>query len=110
MRRFYDMELERSQTPLFALTWLALHPIDDRSPLYGMTLEELAEMEGELIVTLSGTDETFSQTIHARHSYIASEILWNMRFVDILTRTSDGQRAVDYRYFHEVTGVDGVRD
>lgn len=102
MRRFYDMALERSQTPLFALTWLVLHPIDDRSPLYGMTLDDLAEVETELIVTLSGTDETFSQTIHARHSYVFSEILWNCRFVDILTRTPDGRRAVDYRYFHEV--------
>jgi inward rectifier potassium channel len=102
MRRFYDMELERSQTPLFALTWLVLHPIDDRSPLYGMTIDELAEVEAELVVTLLGTDETFSQTIHARHSYIASEILWNRRFADILTRTPDGRRAVDYQYFHEV--------
>jgi len=102
MRRFYDMELERSQTPLFALTWLVLHPINDRSPLYGMTLENLTETEAELIVTLSGTDETFSQTIHTRHSYTASEILWNMRFVDILTRTSDGRRAVNYEHFHEV--------
>lgn len=102
MRRFYDMALERSQTPLFALTWLALHPIDDRSPLYGMTVDDLAEVETELIVTLSGTDETFSQTIHARHSYVASEILWNRRFADILTRMPDGRRAVDYRYFHDV--------
>jgi inward rectifier potassium channel len=102
MRRFYDLSLSRSQTPIFALTWLALHPIDEYSPLYGMTEAELAEIETEIVVTLTGIDETFAQTIHARHSYVTSEILWNVRFADILTRTPDGRRAVDYSCFHKV--------
>lgn len=102
MRRFFDLKLERSQTPIFALTWLAMHPIDEHSPLYTMSPEHFAEAEAELIVTLIGIDETFSQTIHTRHSYVPAEILWNARFADILTRTPDGRRAVDYRHFHKV--------
>ncbi|WP_416675575.1 ion channel [Egbenema bharatensis] len=105
MRRFFDLELERSQTPIFALTWLAMHTINDRSPLYGITLEAFAEMEAEIIVTLIGIDETFSQSIHARHSYVPSEILWNARFADILTRTPDGRRAVDYQHFHKAIPI-----
>jgi inward rectifier potassium channel len=102
MRRFYDMRLSRSQSPIFALTWTAMHPIDEHSPLYGITAEELAEVEAEVIVTLIGLDDSFSQTIHARHSYIPAEIIWNMRFADIITRTPDGRRAVDYTHFHQV--------
>jgi inward rectifier potassium channel len=102
MRRFYDMRLVRSQTPIFVLTWTAMHPIDEDSPLYGMTPEELEEVEAEIVVTLTGLDETFAQTIHTRHSYIASEIVWNARFADILSRLPDGRRAVDYHRFHEV--------
>jgi len=102
MRRFYDMALERSQTPIFALTWTAMHPIDEQSPLYGMTAEDLAEIEAEILVTMNGIDDTFSQTILARHSYIPSEIFWNMRLRDILTRASDGRRAVNYQNFHEI--------
>lgn len=103
MRRFYDMKLVRSQTPVFVLTWTIMHPIDKDSPLYGMTPEDLMEIEAEVVVTFTGLDETFAQTIHARYSYIASEILWNWRFRDILSRLPDGRRAVDYRQFHEVT-------
>lgn len=105
MRRFYDMALVRSQSPIFALSWTAMHPIDENSPLYGISNEELAEMEAEIVITLVGIDETFSQTIHARHSYVASEIFWNMRFVDIITRTPDGKRAIDYTSFHEIKPI-----
>jgi inward rectifier potassium channel len=102
MRRFYDMALERSQNPIFALTWTAMHPIDEQSPLYGMTAEDLTEIEAEILVTMNGIDDTFSQTILARHSYIPSEIFWNMRLRDIITRASDGRRAVNYQDFHEI--------
>jgi inward rectifier potassium channel len=105
MRRFYDMALARSQTPIFALTWTAMHPIDESSPLYGISEIELAEMEAEIVITLVGIDETFSQTIHTRHSYVPSEILWNVRFADIITRTSDGRRAIDYSRFHDTKPI-----
>lgn len=102
IRRFYQLRLVRSQNPVFILSWLAMHPIDENSPLYGATPEMLATAETMLIVTLTGIDETVSQTIHDRHSYIAPEILWNHRFVDIICRKPDGQRFVDYSHFHNV--------
>ena len=102
IRRFYELKLVRSQNPIFILTWLAMHPIDENSPLYEATPEILATAETMLIVTLTGIDETVSQTIHDRHSYIAPEILWNHRFVDIICRKPDGQRFVDYSHFHNV--------
>lgn len=105
MRRLHDLTLIRNRTPIFALSWTAMHPIDENSLLYGATPESLAKDEVELIITLTGIDETVSQTIHARYSYVAEEILWNMRFVDILGKTPDGRRYVDYGRFHEVKPV-----
>ncbi|GAB4367392.1 MAG: ion channel [Elainellaceae cyanobacterium] len=105
MRRFFDLTLERSQTPIFALTWLALHPITEDSPIYGMTAAEFAEVEAEVIVTLTGIDETFAQTIHARYAYRPAEIFWNMRFADILTRMPNGRRAVNYELFHQIVPI-----
>jgi inward rectifier potassium channel len=102
MRRVYDLKLIRSQNPMFSLSWTAMHPIDEQSPLYGITPESLDQAETSLVVTLSGLDETVSQTIHARHIYICKDILWNMRFVDIISKTKDGNRFVDYSRFHDV--------
>lgn len=103
MRRFYDLKLVRSQNPLFSLSWTAMHQIDEHSPLYGATPESLAESETELLVSLNGLDETVSQTVHARHTFAATEILWNMRFIDILRWTASGERYIDYSNFHNVT-------
>jgi len=110
IRRLRDLEMLRSQHALFALSWTAIHPITERSPLYGATPESLAAAEMEIIVSLTGLDETFSQTVHARHSYVPEEIVWNARFVDILSRLPDGRRVVDYTHFHDVVPVDDIHD
>ncbi|HEY9301539.1 MAG TPA: ion channel [Phormidium sp.] len=102
MRRFYDLKLVRNQTPIFALTWTGMHIIDETSPLYGETSETLHHSNIEIIVILTGIDETVAQTIHTRHSFLAEEILWNQRFVDILVTMPDGKRLIDYTRFNDV--------
>ena len=102
MRRFYDLKLLRSQTPVFALTWTVMHPIDETSPLYGATAETLEAAEAQIVITLAGIDETVSQTIHARHSFIARDLRWNMRFADVFHQKQDGHRYLDYTHFHDV--------
>jgi inward rectifier potassium channel len=102
VRRFHDLALVRERNAIFALTWTAVHPITPASPLYGHTSESLRAIQAEIICSLMGIDETFSQTVHARHSYIVDEILWDVRFVDILGFQADGKRYVDYARFHEV--------
>ena len=102
MRRFYDLPLVRSHSPLFSLSWTVMHTIDESSALYGVSAAEIAQDNMELLMIFTGLDETLSQTIHARHSFISGEILWNMQFVDILSRTQDGRRCIDYSHFHDV--------
>jgi inward rectifier potassium channel len=107
MRRFHDLPLARSRTPMFALTWTVMHVIDEASPLRAATPESLHEEQAEIVVTIFGLDETVSQQIFARHSYGADEIVWNRRFVDILGRLEDGTRVIDYRRFHDVEDLAG---
>lgn len=103
IRRIYDLKLIRNQNPSFSLTWTAMHPIDSSSPLYGVTQEELEEDETTIIITLTGLDETVGQNIYAHYTFAAKDILWNMRFVDILSWTPNGDRYIDYSHFHDVT-------
>ena len=107
LRRMLDLPLLRNQSSAFILTWTAMHVIDEKSPLYAMTPEQFAELQGEILVSFTGFDATMSQTIHSRHSYIADEIRWNARFVDILQLLPDGTRRVDYTRFHEVEPLPG---
>ena len=57
-------------------------------------------------MVLSGTDETFADTIYARHSYMPDEIHWNKRFVDIISVRADGRRLVDLGKFHSVNDTE----
>lgn len=102
-RKFYDLELMRSRNAIFQLTWTAIHPIDETSPFFAETAESLKKAEGQIIVSFTGLDETFSQSIHARHSYNPEEIHWNKRLANIITTLPNGQRMIDYHSFHETT-------
>jgi inward rectifier potassium channel len=79
-----------------------IHPIGESSPFYGANLDALAAAKVSLVVSLTGLDETFSQTVHARHEYLFDDIIWSVRFVDILERTSSGQLAINYDRFDGV--------
>ena len=106
MRRFYDLSLARSRTPVFAMSYLALHVLDESSPLFGATRVGLDACEAELLVTVTGLDETMGQTVHARTSYLPDEILFGHRFADMFGVTQDGRRAVDYGQFHVTLPVE----
>lgn len=106
LRRIHDLQLVRSQTPGFTLTWMALHPIDESSPLYGVSPEALVASNATIVVTLNGIDETVTQVVHARHSYAPQDILWNYRFVDLVYKTPDGHRYIDYKHFHDAVPID----
>ncbi len=101
VRRVHDLRLRRSQSALFSLTWTAIHPIDEASPLFGQDARSLAAAEVAIVVTFTGFDENLATTVHARHTYAADQIAWNARFADVLVRR-DGQRVIDYGRFHDV--------
>jgi inward rectifier potassium channel len=82
-RRFYELPLERRSVVFFPLHWVIVHPIDENSPLYGVTREQFLASDAEILVLLTATDETFAQPVHSRTSYKHTEVLWGARFADI---------------------------
>ncbi len=102
VRRVHDLKLRRSQSAFFALTWMVVHPITEDSPLFGETPESLRAKDVDLVASLTGLDETLSQSVHARHAWSPAQILWGRRFADVLVTLPDGRRAIDYRRFHEL--------
>ncbi|HZO82392.1 MAG TPA: ion channel [Candidatus Binataceae bacterium] len=101
MRRFHDLALARGRNALFSLSWTVIHPITEQSPLFGETVESLAAARAQIVASLTGLDESFLQTVHARYIWDAEEIVWNARFVDILNQTSEGV-TIDYSRFDDV--------
>lgn len=79
-RTFLPLTLERDNIDFLALTWTVVHPIDESSPLFGKTQQDMEQKQTEVIVLLKAFDETFSQSVRARYSYRFDEVTWNARF------------------------------
>jgi inward rectifier potassium channel len=96
VRRFYGLDLERSKVIFFPLSWTVVHPIDESSPLYGLTADDLQKSNAEFLILLTGIDETFSQSVHTRSSYRADEVVWNAKFVNVFNSPkTKGELTID---------------
>jgi inward rectifier potassium channel len=103
VRRYTLLPLERNKVTFFPLSWTLVHPIDETSPMAGRTPQDLQDAEAEILVLLSGIDEALEQTIHARSSYQAHEIVWNARFQSMYLQTDARSRvSVDISRVHEI--------
>jgi inward rectifier potassium channel len=104
--RTLDLPLNRERTPALSRSWYILHTIDERSPLFGATTASLKRDEIEIIVSLTGIDETSMQPVHARKRYVDEEILFGVRYADMLSTREDGTLVLDVARFHEVVPID----
>lgn len=84
MRRFYQLDLARSETPVFGYSFTVMHRLDGASPLQGVSPDNLEDQLTNLIVTLNGIDDEMVSEVHARHVYNPEDIRFGERFVDII--------------------------
>jgi inward rectifier potassium channel len=101
VRRVHDLRLVRSTSAIFNLTWTAIHPIDEHSPLRGADAAGLASGDVVIVVSLTGYDENLASTVHARHTYTANQVLFGRKLKDVLGIGPAGERTVDYGKFHD---------
>jgi len=106
-REFTPLGLERDRVNFFPLTWTVVHAIDDESPLRDSTAASLEARDAEILILLSAFDETTAQTVHARSSYLWSEIVFDARFKSAFNPPDDdGVVSVDITRIHEIEPVD----
>jgi inward rectifier potassium channel len=102
VRKFHALGLDRPGVLFFPLHWVVVHPIDEQSPLRGVTQEEFAASDAEILILLSAMDETFFQTVHIRSSYKPEEVAWGMQFANVFLRTEDGLLGIDMGKIHDL--------
>lgn len=101
-RDYFPLKLERGGVVFFPLSWTVVHPIDETSPLRGLTAADLRASDAEFLVLINGFDETFSQTVHTRTSYMEDEVVWGAKFRSMFNAPRrDGTISVDIRKLHE---------
>ena len=99
--RQIDLPLVRDRSQAFPRSWTAMHTIDEKSPLFGMTEQAMNAEELEFVVSVIGTDDTSLQPVHARRHYTHKDVIWGARHADVLSERPDGTLLLDLRKFHE---------
>ncbi len=100
--RMYDLKLVRDRSPAVNRTWNVLHRIDESSPFFGLDPEAAAKWEIELMVSITGVDDTSLQPAHGRHRYVDREIVWGARPADMLSEEPNGRITLDLRQFDKI--------
>lgn len=104
-REFDQLTLERDAIIFMPLHWVIVHPIGPASPLRGLTRESFTASDPEFVCLITADDETFAQTVHARTSYAAVDVVWGARFRDMYIADSD-HVAIDLGRLHDHSPVD----
>jgi len=107
LRRVVDLPLVRNRSPMFTLSWVVMHPLDDNSPLADVDWDHPEDAIVLIVVTMLGHDATYGTTTHARHIYYPEHVRPKHRFVDVISQLDDGRLMIDYTKFHDIE-PDGV--
>ena len=110
LRRLHDVELMRSRSPMFVLSWVVMHEIDDTSPLRDVDWERPEDHLSVLTITMLGHDGTYGQTTYARHIYYPEDIRYGHRFIDVLSQLDDGRLMIDLTQFHDTVRESAADD
>ena len=100
-RRSVELALHRSESPVFSLTWTAMHSIDESSALNDYLGDSALDGHWHLLITFTGYHESLANQVYARHVYLPSDVQQNATFVDIVTVSPDGGRVIDLTNFEK---------
>ncbi len=89
-REYEPFPLETNRIQMFPLNWTIVHHINEESPIFGKSCEELQAIDAEVLVSISAYDDTFAQTIHTRHSYKWYEVKNNFKFAPMYDTNENG--------------------
>jgi len=98
MNKFYALETQIQRINMLILSWTIVHPIDEKSPLFGFSEKEILETPMEVLVFIKGFDEAYSNAVITRTSYLNTEIVSQAKFKIMYGPDSDANTTIlDFR-------------
>lgn len=94
LTKFYPLKLEFSKVNSLALSWTIVHNIDEDSPLYNYSAEDMAEGKMEVIVFMKAFDDHFSNVVQQRTSYTYQQLVYGAKFLPMFERATSGSHTV----------------
>src|SRR5437867_6448805 len=100
-RYFYVLKLHFDRLTVFPAALTLRHTIDDKSPLFGATVESLEASRALFLVSVVGIDPVLAASVQTQKDYSWRDVRFGERFVEIYTEHGGGRLTVDYGRLHE---------
>ena len=78
--KFFSLDLDISKANSLSSNWTIVHPINEESPFFNLTRDEITEAQAELLVFVKGYDDEYANSVVSRGSYIADEFVYGAKF------------------------------
>lgn len=105
MRRFHDLKLQVESVIMFPAVLTLRHTMDESSPMHGATPESLKAGDTRFMCSVVCTDTVINAPLQSYEGYLASEVRFGERFVEVYADSPDGKLFVDYALFHDTERV-----
>ncbi len=92
--KFYPLKLEFAKINSLALSWTIVHHINEESPLYNYTKEEVEESKVEVIVIVKAFDDHFSNVVQQRTSYTYKQVIYGAKFLPMFEKAETGEYTI----------------
>ena len=96
MRRFTSLKLQFDHLITFPAVLTVRHPIDEESPLFGMTSQDFRRLDVRIMASIVGVDTVIVAPVQSHSDYYYDQIKWDQRFVEIYDQSKEHQWTVDY--------------
>ncbi len=105
IRQYYSLPTEVDFVRYFPLTWTLVHVIDEQSPLFGLTVDQLQERVAELLILIEAFDETYSQMVVQKHSYADHQWIANKKFKRNFMANESGKIILNIHQLSELEDI-----
>jgi inward rectifier potassium channel len=92
--KFYSLTLERTRVDSLPMNFTVVHPIDDASPFFGFTEEDMKTADAELYILVRAFDDVYSNIVLQRTSYTYQEIKFKAKFIPMYRESEDGNTTI----------------
>lgn len=104
-RNFYQLKLERSKIMYLPTIWTIVHEVDQDSPLFKYSKEEIKHLDAQIYILLNYHEESFSQKVYQIHSYDFEELVLDVKYISASNFDVEGYTLSDHNKLSEVEKI-----
>ncbi|WP_158281532.1 ion channel [Sediminitomix flava] len=101
-RKYYNLDLQIDHIYFFPLTWTVVHEIDEDSPFFNLSHQELKDYDAEILIIITSYDEAFYEDLHIKHSYHIDDFVWDKKFKKAFYTNDHGEVILKVKDVHTI--------